>query len=104
MTNIIRRVASFFSVDAILAVGCRFGCVEACLPTVSTRARVSGRMVAYLNEVFALRLRHKWLELGGGKGVNEAGFGYDEKQDLGAGENRELVRLDTRGYYATPPN
>jgi len=51
---------------------------------------------AYLDEVLALRLGHKGLKLRGGKGVNKAGFGYDEKQDLGASEDRELVRLDPR--------
>lgn len=37
VTDVIRRVASFF-VDAILTVGSRFGCIEACLRNISMRA------------------------------------------------------------------
>lgn len=38
VTDIIRRVASFLSVDTILTVGSRFGCIEACLRNFSMRA------------------------------------------------------------------
>lgn len=47
----------------------------------------------YLNEILSLGLGHEWLKLRCGEGVDEAGFGYDKKQDLGAGKDRKLVRL-----------
>lgn len=42
---------------------------------------------AYLDEVLAFGLRDEWLELRGREGVDEAGFGDDEQQYLGAGED-----------------
>ena len=49
---------------------------------------------AYLDEVLALGLGDKWLQLGCGEGVDEARLGDNEQQDLGAGEDRQLVGLD----------
>ena len=46
-----------------------------------------------LNEVLALWLGDEGLQFGGGEGVDEAGLGDDEEEDLGAGEGGELVRL-----------
>src|SRR6266571_2035622 len=37
-----------------------------------------GSVEAGLDEIFAFRLGDKWLELGGGEGVDKAGFGDDE--------------------------
>lgn len=37
VANIIGRVSSFFSVDTILTVRSRFGCIEACLRDISMR-------------------------------------------------------------------
>jgi len=51
--------------------------------------------MTYLDEVLAFRLGDERLELGGGEGVDEAGLGHDEEQDLCAGENGELVGLKT---------
>ena len=52
---------------------------------------------AGLDEVLALGLGDERLELGGGEGVDEAGLGDDEEEDLGAGERRELVGLRGAG-------
>ena len=46
-----------------------------------------------LDEIFALGLGDEGLELGGGEGVDEAGLGHDEQEDLGAGEGGEFVCL-----------
>ena len=56
---------------------------------------------ASLNEVFPLRLGDKGLELGRSEGVDEAGFGDNEKEDLSAGESGELIGLwmgESGGY------
>jgi hypothetical protein len=47
----------------------------------------------YLNEILALGLCDEGLQLGRGEGVNQASFGDDEQQNLGAGEDRKLVSL-----------
>lgn len=47
----------------------------------------------YLNEVLSLGLGDKRLKLGGCEGVDETGLGDDEKENLSAGEDRELVCL-----------
>lgn len=48
---------------------------------------------ASLDEVLAFGLSDKGLELGGGEGVNETGFRYNEEEDLRSGECRKLIRL-----------
>ena len=48
---------------------------------------------AGLDEVLALGLGDEGLELRSGEGVDEAGLGDDEQEDLRAGEGGELVRL-----------
>lgn len=53
--------------------------------------RVRGE--AYLNKVLALSLGDKRLKFGRRKGIDEASFGNDEEEDLGAGQNRQLVSL-----------
>jgi len=58
----------------------------------------------YLNEILSLGLGHERLKLGGGKGVDEAGFGYNKKQDLCTGEDRKLVRLEARSQSTTTFN
>jgi hypothetical protein len=55
----------------------------------------------YLNEILPLGLGHERLKLRGGEGIDEAGFGYDEQKDLCTGEDRKLVRLESRSQYAT---
>lgn len=52
-----------------------------------------GSIQTGLNEVLALGLGHEGLELRGGEGVDEAGFGDDQKKDLSSGENGKLVGL-----------
>ena len=52
-----------------------------------------GRVEAGLDEVLALGLGDEGLELRSGEGVDEAGLGDDEQEDLRAGEGGELVRL-----------
>jgi hypothetical protein len=47
----------------------------------------------YLDEILAFGLGDERLQLRGREGVHEAGFGDDEKEDLGASEDRELVSL-----------
>lgn len=42
------------------------------------------RVEASLDEVLAFGLGHERLEFGGSEGVDEAGFGDDEEEDLGA--------------------
>lgn len=51
---------------------------------------------AYLDEILAFGFGYEWLEFRGGKGIDESGFRNDEKQDLGAGENRQLVSLESQ--------
>ena len=56
VANIVWRIARLLSIHAVLAVGCGFGCIEACLSDVSKSA--SGRnWNAYLDEVLALGFR-----------------------------------------------
>jgi len=53
-----------------------------------------GSIETGLDKVFALGLCDEGLELCGGEGVDEAGLGDDEKEDLCAGEGGELVCLE----------
>lgn len=48
---------------------------------------------AYLDEVLAFGFGYEGLELRGGEGVDEAGLGDDEEEDLGAGEDGQFVSL-----------
>ena len=50
----------------------------------------------YLDQVLALGLGDKRLQLGGGEGVDEAGLGDDEKEHLGTGENRQFIGLEEK--------
>ena len=61
----------------------------------ATRVPVSlaGSGMTYLNQVLALGLCDERLQLGGGKGVDEAGLRHDEEQDLGARQDGEFVGL-----------
>ena len=52
-----------------------------------------GSVQACLNEIFALGLGDKRLQLCGGESVDETGLGHNEQQHLRAREGRELVRL-----------
>lgn len=52
-----------------------------------------GGIETSLNKVLALRLGDKRLELGGGEGVDEAGLGDDEEQDLCTSKSRKFVSL-----------
>jgi hypothetical protein len=46
-----------------------------------------------LDKVFALRLCDKGLEFCGGEGVDEAGLGDNQEEDLCAGESGKLICL-----------
>lgn len=48
---------------------------------------------AYLDEVLALWLGDKRLQLGCGEGVDQTCLRHDKQQHLGAGEDRQLVGL-----------
>ena len=48
----------------------------------------------YLDEVLALGLGNERLKLGGGKCVDETGFGHDKEKHLGAGQDGKLVSLN----------
>lgn len=45
-------------------------------------------MCPYLNQILAFWLCDKWLEFWCGEGVDETGLRDDEKQHLGASEDR----------------
>lgn len=47
-----------------------------------------GSVETSLDKVFPLGLGNKGLELGGSEGVDEAGLGDDEEQDLCASKSR----------------
>ena len=46
-----------------------------------------------LNEVLSLGLGNQRLKFGGSKGVDKAGFGDDQEENLSASQDRELVGL-----------
>ena len=46
-----------------------------------------------LNEIFAFCLCDQWLELGGGKGIDETGFRNHEEKDLSTSEDGQFVSL-----------
>lgn len=48
---------------------------------------------AYLDQVLALSLGDKRLQLGGSEGIDQAGLGDDKQEHLGASEDRQLVGL-----------
>ena len=85
-------------VDAIIAGGGLRG-VQAGLESLSADRHDAREEDArtlrmpYLNQVLALGLCDERLKLGRGEGVDQPGFRHDQKQDLGACENRELVGL-----------
>jgi hypothetical protein len=49
--------------------------------------------VPYLNQVLAFGLSDEWLQSRSCERVDEASLGDDQQQDLGTGEDRELVGL-----------
>jgi hypothetical protein len=49
--------------------------------------------VPYLNQVLAFWLSDEWLQFRSCERVDEASLGDDQQQDLGTGEDRELVGL-----------
>ena len=61
---------------------------SACAPWVETTD-----IPAYLDEVFSLGFGHQRLKLGGSEGIDQTRFRHDEQEHLGAGKNREFVRL-----------
>ena len=81
-------------VDAVLVGRRRLGGVQASLQRSEERGL--GRRAPYLDEILAFGLGDERLELGGGKGVDETGFGDHEEQNLGSGEHGELVSLGGR--------
>ena len=48
---------------------------------------------AYLNQVLPLGFGDERLELRSCEGIDETGFRNDEKEDLGAGQDRQFVSL-----------
>lgn len=65
-----------------------------------TRSTKSGEDIgSYLNEILALRLGDERLELGGGEGVNQAGLGDDQQQNLRAGQDRQFIGLERVGEW-----
>ena len=52
-----------------------------------------GGIETSLDKILALRLGDEGLELGGSEGVDEAGLGDDEEQDLCASKSRKFVGL-----------
>ena len=57
-------------------------------------------MPTYLDQILALRLGHKRLELWGGEGIDQTSLGDDEQEDLRAGEDRQLVCLLGRRWMS----
>lgn len=66
---------------------------QACEDAVSNATRHWRRAATYLDEVLALGLGDERLQLGRGEGVDQTRLGHDEKQDLGAGQDGELISL-----------
>lgn len=62
--------------------------------TTVSRGDANAWRGAYLNQVLALSLSDERLELGRGECIHEARFRDDEEEDLGAGQNGELVGLE----------
>lgn len=84
------------SVNAILAGG-RVGGVQAGLGEKISFVRPRYMIeVTYLNQVLALGLGDKRLQLGGGESIDEAGLGDDQQEDLGTSEDRQFVGLSQR--------
>lgn len=57
------------------------------------RMAVETRKVAYLNQVLALSLSDERLKLGSSECVDQASLRDDEQEDLGSGQDRQLVGL-----------
>lgn len=91
-------------VDAVLAAAGGFGSVEARLGSdrlaVARRVRGGARDAPYLDQVLALGLGDQRLELGGREGVDQTGLRDDEEEDLRAGQDRQLVRLQREGMVS----
>lgn len=49
--------------------------------------------MAYLNEVLALGLGDQRLEFGSSEGVDKAGLGDDQQENLSASQDREFISL-----------
>ncbi len=78
--------------------------VEEELSSWTARSRLpAGCNATHLDEILAFWLRHEWLELWGGEGVDESGFGHDKKEDLGAGQDGEFVGLEQCDALAWTP-
>jgi hypothetical protein len=60
--------------------------------------------MAYLNEVLALGLCDEWLELGSSEGVDKTSLRYDQKENLGAGQDREFISLKFQLLVPDIPN
>lgn len=50
-------------------------------------------MITDLDKIFAFRLSDKWLQFRRGEGVYKASLRDDEEEDLGAGQDTQLVGL-----------
>ena len=53
---------------------------------------------AYLDQILPLGLCDERLQLGCGEGIHESSFRDDEKQNLGAGKDGQLVSLVVRPH------
>ena len=76
---LLRRSALALVIDPVLVGASWLWSVQACLKHVSTEVvRGMEWWVRYLNQVLALGLGDKWLQLWSGEGVDETGLGNDE--------------------------
>ena len=60
---------------------------------VANHGQQGGVFGSYLDEVLALCFCDKRLQLRGREGVDEPGLRHNEKEDLGAGQDGQLVGL-----------
>jgi hypothetical protein len=91
------RVTWAVSIDAIRRITSGLGGIQTGLRRVSSCNKIlSDCEITYLDEVLALGLCDKWLQLWGREGVDETGLRDDEEQHLGASKDRQFVGLETR--------
>jgi hypothetical protein len=77
---ICRTISSFSSIEETATKG----------KNISTWLKATADLtrVAYLDQILALGLGNKRLELGSGEGINEARLGDDQKENLSACQDR----------------
>ena len=97
VVHVFGRVDGRFGINAVLVARCRLGRIKACLGRTTLMGRYISICVlwTYLDEILAFRLSNEGLELRSGEGVDESSLGDNEEEDLGAGEDGQLVGLCT---------